>query len=377
MPSWKMFSADDHVDLHYLPGDLWEKRVSARFRDRVPRLVEDQEGWRWEVNGKVFGRSLKWSAATNTKFGKSDEPIVQEPGRWRPTTPELRMEDMDRDGVDTQVMYGGAIVGFQLEDPEANSVGLRAYNEWVAEFCSVAPERLIGLGFVPVHDGQAAVEELYNCARLGLKGVQFQAFDSYRQIWDEVWEPLWSAAEETGLPVAFHVGGGTWIDRDLRGAKRPARRGLQTTGTTCRPGQLDEILVSLVFSGIMKDHPKLKTVLGESSIGWIPYVLERMDREYTERIIKGKGGDIPHLDLKPSEYWRRQMYATFQEDPIGVQMLDYIGADSVLWASDYPHGDSVWPLSHETVERDFAGVDEAIVRKVTRENGRKLYLGEE
>ena len=100
-----------------------------------------------------------------------------------------------------------------------------------------------------------------------------------------------------------------------------------------------------------------------------------MDQEYEIRPRMRPTG-AGALRMKPSEYYRRQMYATFQEDPVGLKLLDVLGADTVLWASDYPHGDSVWPVSHRTVERDMAGMDEAVVRKITRDNARKLYLGE-
>ena len=373
MPDWKLFSADDHVDLPYLPGDLWEKRVPAKYRDRAPHLVETEADWHWEVDGALLGSPQRKDALVTTTFGHWSTPVVHERGRWRPTTPELRLADMDRDGVEAQVLYGGLTKGFGVKDPNLNSVFIRAYNEWTSEFCSAAPERLIGLGWVPVHSVEAAVEELYNCARLGLKGVQFQAFDAEKKVWDAVWEPLWDAAEETGLPVSFHIGGGQWSTK----GEKPIGRGVQTTSTTVAPIQLDEVLVSVVMSGILHRHPKLKVVLGESSIGWIPFVLDRMDWEYDVRMNKGRGGDAAALDMLPSEYFKRQMYATFQNDRIGAKLLEDVGVNNALWASDYPHGDSVWPRSHETVQSDFAHVDEAIVRKITRDNGMKLYLGKE
>ena len=372
MPDWKMFSADDHVDLPYLPGDLWIERVPRKFRDRVPRLVETAEGWHWEADGKLFGALYRYDNYTSIRFGKSTTPVMQEPGRWRPTTPELRLEDMDRDGVECQVMYGGLISGFQLEEPELNTVSLRAYNEWIAEFCSVSPERLIGLGFLPVHGVETAVAELHHCARLGLKGVQFQAFDATRRVWDEAWEPLWSAAEETGLPISFHQGAGFW---STGRTNIPPGRGVDLIRITVVAAQLDEVLASLVLSGVLERHPKFRAVLGESSLGWIPYILQKMDQEYEIRPRMRPTG-AGALKMKPSEYYKRQVYATFQEDAVGLKLLDELGTDTVLWASDYPHGDSVWPLSHQTVEREMAGMDEAVVRKITRDNARKLYLGE-
>ena len=299
MPNWKMFSADDHVDLPYLPGDLWTGRVPRKFRERVPRLVENAEEWHWEADGKLFGARYRYDNYTSIRFGKSPAPVTQEPGRWRPTTPELRLEDMDRDGVECQVMYGGLISGFQLAEPELNTVSLRAYNEWIAEFCAAAPERLIGLGFLPVHGVEAAVEELHHCARLGLKGVQFQAFDATRRVWDEAWEPLWSAAEDTGLPISFHQGAGFW---STGRTNIPPGRGVDLVRITVVAAQLDEVLASLVLSGVLERHPKFRAVLGESSLGWIPYILQKMDQEYAIRPRMRPTGPGA-LKMKPSEYY--------------------------------------------------------------------------
>lgn len=112
MPSWNMISADDHVDLWYLPGDLWEKRVPQRYLDRVPHLIDTDDSWHWEVDGKLFGRSLTKNDINSATFGHWTTPVTQETGHWRPTTPELRLADMDRDRVEAQVLYGGLNAGF-------------------------------------------------------------------------------------------------------------------------------------------------------------------------------------------------------------------------------------------------------------------------
>ena len=134
---------------------------------------------------------------------------------------------------------------------------MHAYNEWIAEFSAAAPDRLIGLGFVPVHDGKAAAAELYACADLGLKGVQFLVFDAYKKIWDETWEPLWAAANETGIVVHAHVSGGTWSHPETEdplahpalGPHVPPDRGVYASWLACVPHQLDELVTSLIFSG--------------------------------------------------------------------------------------------------------------------------------
>ncbi len=370
---YQLFSADDHIDLHFLPADLWTARVPAAFRDRAPHVVETPDGQEWRVQDHVFGRFAKSNQRMITEFGKSGTLVHHEESRWRPTTPELRLEDMDRDGVEAQVLYGGLITGFQQKDPELNAICQRAYNEWTVEFCNSSPGRLIGLGFLPVHNVEAAVKEIRYCAKIGLRGVQFQPFDAYRQPWDEVWEPLWAASADTGVSISFHIGAGTWttVFDDILGG--PKGRGATATFVATAPNQMDELLCSLVLSGVLHRHPDFQAVLGESSIGWIPYILERMDRKYEERHIRARKDDAADLDMMPSDYWKRQGHATFQEDPIGVQLLEYMGPQTVMWASDYPHTDSVWPESHETVDKMFKDVDPRVTKMVLRENGLKLY----
>ena len=102
------------------------------------------------------------------------------------------------------------------------------------------------------------------------------------------------------------------------------------------------MLMSLIFSGALERFPNLKIVIGEAGLGWIPYVLQHMDLEWEDQFK-----DLD-LKMKPSEYWHRQCYATYQTDPVGIRLLDILGEDNVMWGSDYPHPDGIWP--------DFAGV---------------------
>jgi predicted TIM-barrel fold metal-dependent hydrolase len=282
---------------------------------------------------------------------------------------------MDRDGVEGQVLYNG-LPGLNRLDPELQVECIRAFNDWTIDFAKARPDRLISLGYMPTHSGEAAAAELRYCAKQGLKGVQFLPFDAYRPVWHAMWEPLWQAADETGLSVGMHLGGGQWSTARSEWAKEPGaqKRGAGAMGRITVPNQLDEVLVSMVMCGAMDRYPNLRVVIAECSIGWIPYILEKMDRKYAEMHPTGRD-DAPDLKLQPSEYWRRQMYATFQEDPVGVKFLDMIGEDNVLWASDYPHPDSTWPESHPTNEAVFQGLPATTARKILRDSTRRLYVG--
>ena len=370
---YSLFSADDHVDLHYLPADLWHDRVPKRYQERCPHLVDNGTTREWRANGLTFGRRLPPSDdKLYSTFGAYSTPVMHEQGRWRPTTPDLRLADMDRDHVQGHVLYG-TVPGFNIDDPELNVVWIRAYNDWIAEFCSYDSDRLIGLGFLPVNNVEVATAELLRCAKIGLKGVQFPAFSAFKYPQDSAWEPLWSAANETRIPISFHIASGTWSCNFSLPAERISGRGDAATFLVTGPNQLDEILCSLIFCGALKRYPRFRVVLAECGIGWIPYILERMDRKFEEKQRSKKQDDAAELDMLPSEYYKAQMHATFEEDPVGIRLLDLIGENTIMWASDYPHPDSVWPNSHTVVDEMFKDVDPTVKRKIVRENAMNLY----
>ena len=130
---------------------------------------------------------------------------------------------------------------------------------------------------------------------------------------------------------------------------------------------MSKIIMEIIYGGVLEVHPALKIVIGESGIGWIPYILEHMDLEWEDQFK-----DLT-LTMKPSDYWRRQCHATYQSDPIGIRLLDILGEENVMWGSDFPHPDGVWPDSREFIARELGGVSESLRRKITCENAGRLY----
>jgi predicted TIM-barrel fold metal-dependent hydrolase len=127
------------------------------------------------------------------------------------------------------------------------------------------------------------------------------------------------------------------------------------------------VLTAVIFGGVLERHPRLRVVLGEAGIGWIPYVLWRMDAEWEDQFK-----DLS-LTMPPSEYWRRQCWATYQTDPVGLKLLDELGADKIMWGSDFPHPDGVWPDSREYVEREMGHLPADVRHKIVCENAARLY----
>jgi uncharacterized protein len=373
---YRIVSADDHIDLQWLPKDLWVKRVPAQWRERCPRVVDTPEGPYWFCGKERWDPWGGRKGAAGAMGGRRlalERGGVLEPGVLRPTTTALRLADMDRDGVDATVMYG-PIVPLLIEDPELRQVSYRAYNDWLAEFCATAPGRLIGVGLIPIDDAESAAAEVRYLKRIGLRTCMLLAARVQTPLWDEAWEPLWQAAAETGIPIGFHLGGGlrtvVWTGPK---ATNPGNMGVRVSAS---PLQMDEALAAVIFSGALERYPSLKIVLAETGIGWLPYMLERMDDTYRKFL------DAPdfwrsqsHLALAmpPSAYFRRQIWATFQSDLAGMRLLDVLGEDRVMWASDYPHADSTWPESRKAIEDNFHAVAEGARRRILCENARELY----
>jgi len=363
---YQCVSGDDHMDLAYIPARLWQERVPAKFKDQAPRIEETPEGRRWVCEGKpwVLGNygSQKRGAMSGAiaRAGLEEEP---EPWVFRPSTPKYRLADMDRDRVDAHVIYGPPLP-LTFEDPKLRLVCLEAYNTWMGEFCSAAPERLLGIAMLPMHDPTVAVNELKRVAKLGgLKGALFGVFDAVKPVFHEDWEPLWAVAAEAGIPISFHLGGG------VRSARiGDPSRGQFAAFVSAVQMQLDEALCEIIFCGALDTHRNLKVVIAEAGIGWVPYLLYRMDHEYDKAFRHSL-----KLSGKPSELFHRQMFVTFQEDDIGLKLLDDLGEDNVIWASDYPHFDAIWPHSHKYIDEHMGFLSAATRKKVTCDNAVRLY----
>lgn len=185
-----------------------------------------------------------------------------------------------------------------------------------------------------------------------------------RRAWDAAWDPLWSAAEETGTALSFHI---------MTPGKKPKIGSMPAwyipayASIACL--MLKDVFTELLMSGVAVRHPKIKLVMAESSLGWIPFVLERM--EFEQHNYRYLGDALPKE--RAGELFRRNFYCTFQEEKVGVQLIPQIGEDNVMWAADYPHGDGSFPHSREAVAHIFAGVDPVIRRKATRDTMKRLY----
>jgi predicted TIM-barrel fold metal-dependent hydrolase len=362
--SLPLVSADSHV---VEPGDLWTSRLGARWGERAPRVVVGhggQPGAHFVCEDvPPFGIAAFSGADVApdelpAHFSAGYEKV--RPGGW---DADARLRDQQRDGVVAEVLYPSlALQLFRIRDPEFQTATFRAYNDWLAEFCARAPARLAGVALIPLHDIAAGVAELERARRLGLRGVLiWSSAPDDRPYSDPSYEPFWAAAEAAGMPLSLHLGTGAV---PLAGTAGNLAVAYMFTHHAAQRS-----IAQMIFGGVLEHHPALRLVSVENDIGWIPHYLERLDHAGAKF-----SAFIPtRLPLRPSEYFRRQISATFQEDRIGLRLRDAVGVDNLLWASDYPHTDSTWPHSRGVIARDFADLPDAELSRIVCENAARLY----
>jgi predicted TIM-barrel fold metal-dependent hydrolase len=372
-----LISCDDHMDLGQLPPDLWTTRLPRALRDRAPYVTERDGQALWICDDKVWGRwDGKPPRDTAVRPVKPLYNALDRAGMWdsslrRPANAALRLEDMDRDGVDTHLIFG-PIFQISTQDPTLRAACYSVFNDWLLEFCAVAPDRLIGVPMLPENPAGALAEFNRLAARGGVRQVNLMIANVSPKLDDPAWEPLWTALEQTGIILAWHV---------TVFAGRPTDRtaGKAASVFDATKGFLVNFLepfVDLFAWGILERHPKLRIVMAEAGTGWLPWLVQELDYRHwrlweAREFWADKGGAA--LVTKPSDLFRRQIWATFQEDYVALSLLPFFGEGHLLWSSDYPHPDSVWPNSRRVIEQQMGHLSPALRRALTHDNAAALY----
>ncbi|HKM69344.1 MAG TPA: amidohydrolase family protein, partial [Stellaceae bacterium] len=274
----QLISCDDHMDLGQLPADLWLTRLPASLRDRAPRIEERDGQAVWICDGKVWG---SWggkppanSAMRPVKplYNAFDRAQIYDQSARRPAIAELRLADMDRDGVETQVIFG-PIFQISTDDQVLRESCYRVYNDWLMEFCAAAPNRLIGVPMLPETPDSAVAELSRLAAKGGVRQVNLQIANIKPKLDDPAWEPFWSLLEETGVILSWHIT--VFLGRlSERAAGKPAS---VFENTKFFMGNFLEPFVDLFAWGILERHPKLRMVMAEAGTGWLPWLVEELD----------------------------------------------------------------------------------------------------
>jgi predicted TIM-barrel fold metal-dependent hydrolase len=358
-----IYSCDDHLDLNAVPADVWSSRVPKAAADRAPHVVTREGQPTWVCNDRVLGRSGRPAGPSTLKALSAIGRAGIDDDGFRASNPKLRLEDLDRDGIWASVIYGPVPLTLSIPEPDLQTVCYPAWNDWaLEEFNAAAPDRLCMLPFLPSHSPEAAVAELERCAEKGHRGAIIDVFDF--DAGDRAWDRLWAAAARAGLPLSFHIKAGASPRLSYQVGKWQS-----AAFASLLPLQLDEALAIMVFSGALERHPDLKLVLAESGVGWLPYFLTRMDMEW--RSLRDKIDYAP--SIAPSELFRRQVIATFEEEEMAALSIPQLGAGSCMWASDYPHTDSTFPESQRAIEETLGALPADDRRKITALTCAQLY----
>jgi predicted TIM-barrel fold metal-dependent hydrolase len=371
------------VDTHITePPDVWTSRVSSKWGDKVPHIERLGGSDVWMINGQP---STPPGIVTMAGF---DGTIPD----FRPTFEELppaaydakaRLAFMDEERIWAQVLYpnvGGFGSGafLALQEPALMLECVQAYNDFLLEWTSEDPNRLVPVMATPFWDVDASVAEIERCAALGHKAVLFtsepQAFGQ-PALHHKHWDPIWATAQDAGLSISFHIGSGSMEELIRDGGD---------IGTRANFGRVSSILfisnskcfADIIFSGICHRYPKLNFVSVESGVGWVPSALEAMDWQWRNG---GIHTEHPEYDLLPSEYFRRQIYSCFWFEENVEHVIEQY-PDNIFYETDYPHPTSMspgpqTPAEHPGVyaDRVLGPLPDATLSKVLHESAARIY----
>ncbi|MGE0877504.1 MAG: amidohydrolase family protein [Acidimicrobiia bacterium] len=372
---YQVISADGHVET---PPEPWTKHVPAKHRDRAPRLIHlpDGQGDAWVVEGQAIlhtGQNVTGPGPVKFAHGT----YFDENGKPKPGTGDAkqRLQEQDLDGIDAEVLFPPVfatrfIEGIQDRDVYRSIV--QAYNTFLAEdYCSVAPDRLIGAAFMPVSGIDDAVAELERAHANGLKTVNFQQFPNGTGGPKVDDNRFWEKALELGMALSPHLNFGDAAGPHPRGPDTSDQKvagGMTQHCATLTPAYS---LAQMIIDGVFDRFPELRFYYAEVNAAYLPGMLYYMDRDYTEY------NDWFQFPLKklPSEYVLEHcMFGMIQERPaIKMAQAGLMPMDWFMWATDFPHSVGTFPNSQKYIADAFADVDEATKRKVILENPANFY----
>jgi predicted TIM-barrel fold metal-dependent hydrolase len=388
----RIVSPDDHIQC---PAHVWQDRLPARLREAGPRVERlrgevdlgmgdlrfvdrDDAPFAdvWHFDGKRIPLVRIAAAAGYDRDEIDGRAVTYDEMHPACYDPAARLEAMDVAGIDASVCFPNMFVRFCgqtlsfAQDKELALACVRAYNDFVAdEWCAGSDGRLVPMGIVPLWDVDLAVAEAERLVDLGFRSITFSEAPhrlGLPSIHSGHWDPLVAACEAGSLVLSLHIGTGGFpmLAPDSPGA-------IPNVMTSFNAGYT---LTDWLFSGLLVRYPGTRIVLAESQLSWVPYVLERAD--FVWREMRGAGFtdiDVDGTPEPPSHYFREHVYLTFFRDPIGLTLLDVLGADNVLYETDFPHTDSSWPSSLAVATEMTRELSDDDARKVVADNARRLF----
>jgi predicted TIM-barrel fold metal-dependent hydrolase len=378
-------SLDDHV---VEPPDVWTKRLPAKYRDVGPHVVMAPAGtpildgggyreapgtegpdvawWFYEDQQYSVKRLIAAAGYPADEIGFDGITFEQmRPGCWQP---DARIDDMTMNHVEASLSFPNyprfcGQIFMNAKDKQLAKLCVEAYNDWqVEEWCAGSKGRLIPLCLVPLWDVELAAAEVRRNASRGVRAVAFSERPPWlglASIHSGYWDPFFAACSETGTVVAMHIGSGT---RTITSSP-DAPDAVQAVNMFANSALS---LIDYLYSGVLVRFPELKLLYAEAQIGWIPYVLERVDDVWD--VHRGWSNSQRNVTEPPSQYYYRQVMSCFFKDGVGVENLDRVGRRNIAFETDYPHQDGTWPNTHQVAKELFGHLDDQTVHDIVRGN---------
>jgi predicted TIM-barrel fold metal-dependent hydrolase len=382
------------VDAHVVePADVWSSRLPAKYRDTGPHIRYLPAG-RPKLDGGTYieepgteGPDVAWWCYEDHRYsikrliaaaGYPPEEIGFEgvtyqqmrKGCWDPAE---RIADNAANGVEAQMCYPNyprfcGQIFLRGKDRELALLCVRAYNDWmVEEWCGGSDGHLIPLCLVPLWDAELAAAEVRRNAARGVSAVAFSEIPAYLglpSVHSGYWDPFLRACAETGTVLCMHIGSGTRTPQTSPDAP-------DAVASTIIFGNSVASVSDFLFSGVLHRFPDLRLMYAECQIGWIPYLLERIDDVWETH--RGWSNSQLNCPEPPSTYYYRQIHACFFKDRVGIELLDRVGLDNIAFETDYPHQDGTWPGSVAAAEEQFGHLPPEQIRKIARGNAIRLF----
>lgn len=378
---FKVIDVDTHLTE---PPDVWTARLPASMHDKVPQIkrVDGQDVW--FIGDDRLGAPGFYSMAGHDGIMPASVPNTYDDIHPSMYDPNERLAFMDEQGIHAQILYPN-IAGFgngyflRMGDREVVAQCVRTFNDFLTDWTSADPNRLLPVTAVPFWDIDFAVEEIHRNVEAGHRAINFcnQPQDyGFLPLGHKHWDPIWAAAQEAGVSVSFHIGGGSM------GTLMEDRAEMGWMTNFAKVSSLifldnARCIGDLIFGGVCHRFPDLNLVSVESGVGWLPGVLEAMDWQWRN------GGihiEHPEYDLLPSEYFKRQIYGCFWFERDGAQHALDLYPDNILYETDYPHPTCQHPGPQTPAQypRDYAdevlgGLDDSVLQKVLHDNAAAVY----
>ena len=374
MKTYQVISGDGHLEG---PVD-WTKWVAAKYKDAVPKLVTREDGsqaWRTDYAGvqteNVLGANLYCGLRYDEYTPKTARTYFNPDGSVRPGCGGAvqRLREQDTDGIDAEVLFFGGGLGAganKFEDADVNLALVQAYNDHLADYCSVAPDRLIGAAVLPTSGVDAAIAEMERSKKIGLITVCPSMWPNGSPDPAPEDDRFWAAALDMDMKISPHFTFGSWewpVDQAV--GPEQAVGGQRGVGQ----GRCGVTIARLIAQGVFDRFPNLRMYLAETQAGWLAAHLDLMD-EFYQRWYTYHGVE---LKKQPSQYYRDHLKFSFVYDRMAMRLREYIGVDMLMWGSDFPHSVGTFPDSREILPDLFEGVPEDEKRKVLVTNATDFF----